>query len=715
MFFVPSRLTRLRGLRVRLRVLSAVLRVYTRHMRYLVTVVIALVLVADPRAQSVSGLMSKDLFQLQSVGDVQLSPTGTHIAYTVTHNDRPGRPYAELFVRNLATGAIAPIEGGFGARWSPDGKWIAYTGRTPEGAGLVVADSSGGQPRFLASISGTNHPLPSTGEHIAWSPDARSIAFVSATPGPETEGADGDPMVVTRYLYKPTATEGTTRFNDNRRLHIFIVDVASKQIRQLTNGTYYEHSLGWSPKGDELLFVSNREAQPDRIFNYDIWTARVSDGTVRRITTTKSAEYEPVWSPDGTRIAFSGTTRELTSSETTMEDTHVWVMNADGSGRQEIGRGIDNRQEAPTWSADGRSVYFTVQERGSNKLVRMTAPLAGSAEAKASTPRTPEVIVGERGTIGAWSLSKDAVAYAFARPDSPANLFVKKLASPQQAEALTTVNRDLLSGRSIGEVEAFTFKSFDGREIEAFLTKPVGSTPPETKTPLIVIIHGGPHGQQGPAFNGKVQVYAAHGWASLMVNYRGSTGYGQQLTDAIFGDQDGGEARDVLEGVDAALKRYAWLDASRLGIEGVSYGGQLTNWIITQTDRFKAAIPTAGISNLVSFHYMAYYHDYLPVEFGSFPHEKGLIETLWDRSPIRFAKNVKTPTLFIHGENDNDVPIAEAEQFYVALQEVGVDTVFLRYPREGHGLREPAHVVDALDRSIVWYQKYFTNQSTARQ
>ena len=163
----------------------------------------------------------------------------------------------------------------------------------------------------------------------------------------------------------------------------------------------------------------------------------------------------------------------------------------------------------------------------------------------------------------------------------------------------------------------------------------------------------------------------------------------------------------MLAGVDAALARYPWIDRTKLGIEGTSYGGQLTNWIITETDRFAAAIPNAGISNLVSFNYMAYYHDYLAVEYGRYPHENGLMDVLWQRSPIRQIHRVKTPTLITHGENDNDVPIAEAEQLYVALHDVGVPTMLVRYPREGHGLRETGHVVDALDRSLAWYRRYF--------
>jgi dipeptidyl aminopeptidase/acylaminoacyl peptidase len=258
----------------------------------------------------------------------------------------------------------------------------------------------------------------------------------------------------------------------------------------------------------------------------------------------------------------------------------------------------------------------------------------------------------------------------------------------------------------VAPVERFQVTSEGGLEVEAFLTAPATRTPGRTR-PLIVALHGGPHGQQGPAFNLKTQVYAAKGYATLMVNYRGSTGYGQAFADAIMRDQNGNEARDVLAAIDAALARDPWLDAGRLGVEGGSYGGQLANWLITRTDRFKAAVPTAGIANLVSFNYTAFYHDYLAVEFGAYPHEANTMDVLWERSPLRHVARVKTPVLILHGENDNDVPVSEAEQWYIALKDVGVDTVMVRYPREGHGLREPRHIVDAIDRSLAWYEKYF--------
>jgi len=666
------------------------------------------------------GFQSSDLYKLRSVGEVQFSPTGEYLAYTVQSNEGPGRPSSQVWVMNLATRKSTHLGGekatGSEPCWSPDGNWISYMGSDGRESGLIVAKADGTEAKLITPVRGTNHALPSMGKRAAWSPDGKKIAFVSSTPGPETEQASGDPVVITRYLYKPTASEGLTRFDDNRRLHVFVADVSTKEIRQLTDGVYYEHSLDWSPKGDEIIFVSNREPDPDRFFNYDLFAINVQNGSIRRLTATENAEYRPIWSPDGRVIVYQGTKRGLTSSETTMEDTHIWLINADGGQRRELGGAMDNRQGAPAWAPDGSAVYFPVQERGNIALYRL--PLAGGK---------PEVIVSDRGAVRSFSIAKNgALAYVFAGPQDQAELYLKTKGG---GEKLTDLNAGLLKNKQVAEVEPFTFLSFDGMEIQAFLTKPLGIKE-GSRSPLIVMIHGGPHGQQGPEFNFKAQVYASRGWASLMVNYRGSTGYGQKFTDAIFKNQNGGEARDVLAGVEAAIAKYPWVDAARLGVEGGSYGGQLTNWLITQTDRFKAAIPSAGISNLISFNYMAYYHDYLAVEFGMFPHEvwnprparpddplghTNLMDFLWERSPLRYAARVKTPTMFIHGENDNDVPIAEAEQYYIALKEVGVETIIIRYPREGHGVREMKHVVDVIDRSLAWYERHFGGKAATSQ
>jgi|SRR5579862_1435316 len=645
------------------------------------------------------GLTSRDLSQMRHVGSVALSPDGRYIAYTITMRDLPGKPYNQLWVMDLKTENSVRLGGDKPAGsplWSADSRWIAFHGAQGGKHGLLIAHPDGGETTFLAALGDTNSPLPGTGKDTAWSPDEKQIAFVSSMPGERAGEAAGDPMVITRYLYKPDAGEGSSRFNDNQRLHLFVVDIASKQVRQLTQGNYDEHSIDWSPDGKQLVFASNREPNQDEFFNYDLFALQLADNSIHRLTATESCEYDPLWSPDGKLILYRGTRRGLTDRETTMEDNHVWVMNSDGSNRREIGNVIDNRQGAPRWAPDGSAVYFTVHERGNNYLVRL--PAAGGQ---------PDYVVKERGVVGSWSVAKTgAIAYSFSSPSDFPQLYYKSTPAATSRK-LTELNREVLKDKSIGEVESFTFISNDNRfEVEAFLSKPIGVTA-TSKYPLIVSIHGGPHGQNGPAFNFENQVYAAHGYAVLNVNYRGSTGYGQKFADAVFGDQDGNEAQDILYAVNAAVRRYLWIDRERMGIEGGSYGGQLTDWLITQTNEFKAAIPRAGIANLISYNYMTYYNQYEEMEFGAFLHQGSLMDFAWERSALKHIAAAHTPTLIIHGENDNDVPIAEAEQLFIALKDVGVETVFLRYPREGHNLVEIKHQIDAMNRSIAWYDKHF--------
>ena len=318
----------------------------------------------------------------------------------------------------------------------------------------------------------------------------------------------------------------------------------------------------------------------------------------------------------------------------------------------------------------------------------------------------PEVIVDGPGAVQSFSVGNHGVvAYALATPQDTSQLFLRT--GNGSAQQLTKVNADLLRGVDIAPVESFTFISNDNKwEVEAFLTKPLGMTA-NSKHPLIVVIHGGPHGQQGPAFNFKNQVYAAKGWATLMVNYRGSTGYSQAFADAVFGDQNGNEGQDVLYGLSAAMRRNLWIDRDRLAVEGVSYGGQLSSWLITQSRIFKSSIPTAAIINLVSYNYTTYYNQYEQMTFGVFPHQGNLMDVLWERSSLKHVAKVATPTMLVHGENDNDVPLSEAEQFYVASKDVGVETIFVRYPREGHGIRESRHVIDWIQRSMRWHEQHF--------
>src|SRR5215469_1848559 len=260
---------------------------------YLVAILVAIALsFSMSRAQ---GLSSRDLSALRSVGSVALSPDGKRIAYTITMRDRPGRPNGQLWIVDIATQTSVRLGGekdsGSSPLWSPDGKWLAFSGSHGENHGLLIARPDGTGITFLAPTSGTNSPLPGTGSAASWSPDNKQLAFVSSTPDDRAAEASGDPRVISRYLYKPDAGEGMTRFNDNQRLHIFVVDIATKQVRQLTRGGYDEHSIDWSPDGKEILFVSNREPNQDEFFNYDVFALRVADNTIRRITATESNEY----------------------------------------------------------------------------------------------------------------------------------------------------------------------------------------------------------------------------------------------------------------------------------------------------------------------------------------------------------------------------------------------------------------------------------------
>ena len=668
-----------------------------------------------------SAFHSEDVYALRAVGGVDVSPDGTHLIYSVRHSDRPGTPYTRMWIMEIATDRLIRLgsdqEGVSNPRWSPDSQRIAYISRTAEGSGVAVTSRDGNGRTLLAPVVGTNHHFPGynlVGEPLAWSPDGTQIAFLSATPGPETEAASGDPMVITRYLYKPTSSERLARFDDNRRLHVFIADAATNQVRQLTSGHYYDHSIDWTPRGDEVTFISNRGPDPEHVVSSDIFAVSVSDGTVRSLTETKSAEYCPVWSPDGATIAYLGTTRSLTSMGTPSENWHVWLMDAAGGNGRDLGGTIDNSQNPPAWAPDGSAVYFTVAERGDTRLYRLSVA-GGQPELVAPAP-------GERGSIRSFSVGKGGLlAYAMSTPEAPAELYLQEPGAAPRI--VTAVNRELMGAKVVAEVESLVFESFDGREVEAFLTKPLGLTG-RSKHPMIVMLKGGPHSQDGPHFNTKAQIYAGRGWAALMVNYRGSIGYGQELIDALWNDMNGGEAEDVLAAVDAALAKYRWIDGNRLGLEGTSYGGQLTNWLITRTTRFKAAIPNASIANLVSEYYMTNLRNWIPTKFGLvatkesvLPHEQWrpdeatpprlLMDVLWERSPLRYVANVRTPTMLVHGENDSDCPIAEAEQYYIALHDAGVETIMVRYPREGHGLRESQHVVDFIDRSIAWYEKHF--------
>ncbi|MFB3853742.1 MAG: prolyl oligopeptidase family serine peptidase [Vicinamibacterales bacterium] len=647
---------------------------------------------------------AEDHCRLRSVSDVRMSPDGSTVAVVERFVDSSRRNRSHIWLVSVADSKARRLSAeeadDSSPRWSPDGRALAFlsgrrgpseTGFLPAAFGNAIAvwrrDSDASE--VVAKYQVTNHPLAYQGsaEQMAWSPDGRAIAFLSADDGPE--GPPGDPIVISRYGYK-----SWSGMSDNRRWHIYMVTLADRKVKQLTSGPWQDHSIAWSPAGDEIAFVSNHEADPDRTHNYDIFAVRPSDGRVRQITKTKGCEYAPVWSADGKMLAYLAGVRPITTQESSAEDTHVWTLTASGGEAREAAPSLDRRANSVQWAPDGPNLYFTAQDRGNTTLYAAAADGTGLRQ-----------VVAERGSVGPFSPGpKGLVACAFHGVSAPAEAFLKPGSEPLRP--LTGFNRELLAQRGVSVPEAFDFESFDGTPVQGFLTPPLHRKPGR-KYPVVVNIHGGPHGQQGPGFVLKSQVYAGAGIATVMINYRGSSGYGQKFSDGTINDQNGSEYKDVIAGLDAVLAEVDYLDADRVGVEGGSYGGQLTNWAITQTTRFKSAVPSAGISNLLAHAYLIWAQDYPFVEWGGrHPWQNNVAQLLWERSALAHVAKARTPTLFIHGEMDQDVPITEAEQMYIALKQVGVETVLVRYAREGHGVREPAHVVDALERSLAWHSRF---------
>jgi dipeptidyl aminopeptidase/acylaminoacyl peptidase len=529
--------------------------------------------------------------------------------------------------------------------------------------------------------------------------------------------------VIDRIQYK-----SRTSFSDKRHTHVWLVAVDKPEPQQLTSGPFYDHAITFSPSGDEVAFLSNHEADPDANNNSDIFAADLH-GDVRQITMTKGCEYEPAWSPDGKWIAYTATKRDVTTIDSVAEDTHVWLTDAAGRERRELTGAHDRRARDPQWSGDSQLVFylagdngcttvFSVAARGGKAEQALPNALYGDQFSFLSVERGGANLPANRYQVSSFSVAQTRQPRAadLARGPGTGWPVVVSLSSNVQASEIWLyggVGSDAqrVSGHNLGLIRSHVvvqsdeidFKSFDGTRIQGWLLKPVGWRE-DRKYPLILSIHGGPHGMSGWAFNPTFQVYAARGYAVLYLNPRGSSGYGQKFSDGTLNEWGGGDYKDLMAGVDEALRKYPWIDQNRLGVTGGSYGGFMTNWVITQTPRFKAAVSVASLSNLISFYSTSLYQDLIHAEFAGFPWDN--YDLLWQWSPLRYVRQAQTPTLFIHGEQDNDVHITQAEEMYTALKRRGVETVMVRYPREGHGLREPKHRVDALERTLDWFDRY---------
>ncbi|NOT60217.1 MAG: S9 family peptidase [Acidobacteria bacterium] len=444
-----------------------------------------------------------------------------------------------------------------------------------------------------------------------------TVAPVEATPPVNeflSEKAE-DPRVVTRLQYK-----SRTSFSDALSSHIFVAEVETGQVQQLTSGNYNEHSINWSPKGDEIAFVSNREANADKVNNTDIYAVNVASRETRQLTKTPGCEWMPVFSPDGKDIAYTATKRAITTIDSVAEDNHLFVITAasvtagQGTDARELNKDQDRRVGSFKWSHDGAFVLFTAGDHGKTMLYQANR-LSG-----------PRQLLDYNGQMSSFSVGKDGtLAMTISDPTHPSEVYATRTAG--KFEPITKLNEKWLGTFTPVAPREIKFTN-DGLEIQGWLYAPA-NLDESKKYPLVLSIHGGPHGMSGLAFNTNAQLWAGQGMATLLVNPRGSSGYGQKFSDGCVNDWGGGDYRDLMKGVDEALARFKFLDADRLGVTGGSYGGYMTNWVVTQTNRFKAAVTAASLSNLISFYSTSLYQDLIHAEFNGFPWDN--YELLWER------------------------------------------------------------------------------------
>ena len=657
-----------------------------------VLLVCAVLLAAPIEAQDRHPMRPADQFALQEVGEVRISPDGSTIVFSVTTTDVQGNHTTSRLMRIPATGGTpVPLagvpDGANTIRWSPDSRRLAFFASQDGRNGLWVYDVASARLTRVSDYDRTNRFLSKAGNPLAWSPDGTRLAFAGTL---EPVAAREDPYVTSRLQYKTR-----TGLADTRRTHIYVVSPTGAAPKPVTTGEYDEHSIDWGGDGSEIVFLSNREPDPDAAHNYDIYAVSVAGGRVRQITRTPGVETDPRVSPDGRWIAYTATTRTVTTIDSVAEDQHVFVISLSGGAAQELNHALDRRSSSPEWAPDGQTILYTAADHGKTVLYRVSVKGGASV-----------ALIDKKAQVGPYSMARDGlVALGLTDPGMPREVF--RFRPDANLQQLTTLNAAALERWTLVTPETVTFKSFDGADVEGWYYPPAGGVKPgEKSTGLILAIHGGPHGMYGYGFNAAFQVQSGHGYATLALNPRGSTGYGQSFSDGTLLEWGGGDYKDLMTGVDYVLRLKPEIDPDRLAVMGGSYGGFMTNWVITQTTRFKAAVSSASVSNLVSFYGTSLYQDLVHAEFHGFPWAEQNFALLWKWSPLAHVANATTPTLFIHGELDQDVHITEAEQMFTALRRRGVDAAFARYPREGHGFREPRHLLDRVERTLDWFDKY---------
>ena len=650
------------------------------------------VLSAQTPAASPHSMTLDDLFKLQDVGAPVVSPHGNWVAYTVNTTDvAADKRVTHLWMTNWqGTEDIELTYGDESAsapRWSPDGKYISFlSGRkgAAKGTQVWVLDRRGGEARQLTDVKGELSAYE-------WSPDSKQLLLaIKPSDEPEKpEKKDGEekpkPIVLDRYHFKQDVV-GYLRDNEHTQLYLY--DLATHKLEKLTTDPAFDEGRAvWSPDGRRIAYVSNHDADPDRTTNTDVFVVDAKAGsTARKLTTFDGPDAGKLaWSPDSTQIAY------LQGSEPKYEEYNQFklaVVGADGGEPRVLTTKLDRAVSQPEWSADGKSIVVLVED----DRLQYPASVNVADGTVRRLVKTPGVVLTHDAAAGhaaaLWSTDETAPEI-FALEDG-------------KLRKLTSHNDALLAQLKLGKTQDLSAKTKDGNEVHAVLTLPP-TYAAGSKVPMLLRIHGGPDAQDAHMFNPERQLFAARGYAVLNVNYRGSAGRSASYQQAIFADWGDKEVIDLLAAVDEAVKEGI-ADPDRLGVGGWSYGGILTDYTIASTTRFKAAISGAGTGNPLSLYGVDQYVFQYDNEVGSpWKNTQAYLKLGY---PLFHADRIKTPTLFMGGDRDFNVPVVAGEQMYEALRSLNVPTELIVYPGQFHGFTRPSFIRDRYQRYFNWYDKY---------